>query len=48
MNCTKNGLLPISLPQAARNELAKIAPNQTITVDLPNQKVINRATAYSF
>lgn len=48
MNCTKNGLLPIILPQVVRDKLAKIAPDQTITVDLPNQKVINGATTYSF
>jgi 3-isopropylmalate/(R)-2-methylmalate dehydratase small subunit len=48
MNCTKNGLLPIILPQVVRDKLAEIAPDQTITVDLPNQKVINGATTYSF
>lgn len=48
MNCTKNGLLPIILPQVVRDKLAKIAPDQTITVDLPKQKVINGATTYSF
>ncbi|WP_010580948.1 3-isopropylmalate dehydratase small subunit [Liquorilactobacillus vini] len=48
MNCTKNGLLPIILPQAARNQLAKLAPDQEITIDLPKQKVINGTISYSF
>jgi 3-isopropylmalate/(R)-2-methylmalate dehydratase small subunit len=39
MNCTKNGLLPIVLPQAARDILAKATPEETITVDLEHQKV---------
>ncbi len=39
MNCTKNGLLPIVLPQAARDVLAKATPEETITVDLVHQKV---------
>ncbi|KRM05686.1 MAG: 3-isopropylmalate dehydratase small subunit [Liquorilactobacillus ghanensis] len=48
MNCTKNGLLPIILPQAARQHLAKLAPDQVITVDLPQQKVSCPDQTYFF
>ncbi|ANK60483.1 MULTISPECIES: 3-isopropylmalate dehydratase small subunit [Loigolactobacillus] len=39
MNCTKNGLLPIVLPQTARDILAKATPEETITIDLVHQRV---------
>ncbi|MFT8825722.1 MAG: 3-isopropylmalate dehydratase small subunit [Liquorilactobacillus mali] len=48
MNCTKNGILPIILPQSARNTLAQLAPDDEITVDLPQQKVICQDNVYSF
>ncbi|AUJ31122.1 MAG: 3-isopropylmalate dehydratase small subunit [Liquorilactobacillus nagelii] len=48
MNCTKNGLLPITLPQSARDYLAQLAPDQTITIDLPHQKVSCPSKTYSF
>ncbi|MGX7417214.1 3-isopropylmalate dehydratase small subunit [Carnobacterium gallinarum] len=39
MNCTKNGVLPIQLPQKVRLELANLTPSETVTIDLPNQLV---------
>lgn len=48
MNCTKNGVLPIQLPQAARDELAHLKSNQAIVVDLPNQVVKNGDQIYPF
>ncbi|MBZ2405663.1 3-isopropylmalate dehydratase small subunit [Liquorilactobacillus hordei] len=48
MNCTKNGILPIILPQAIRNTLAQMAPDDEITVDLPQQKVMWQDKTYSF
>lgn len=34
MNCTKNGILPIVLPQIAREKFAQLASNDEITVSL--------------
>ncbi|KRL06253.1 3-isopropylmalate dehydratase small subunit [Liquorilactobacillus hordei] len=48
MNCTKNGILPIILPQAIRNTLAQMASDDEITVDLPQQKVMWQDKTYSF
>lgn len=48
MNCTKNGVLPIKLPQAARNQLAQLSSDQAIVVDLPNQVVKNGEDTYPF
>lgn len=48
MNCTKNGILPIILPQAIRNNLAQMASDDEITVDLPQQKVMWQDKTYSF
>lgn len=42
MNCTKNGVLPIVLPREAREKLAKIAAEENVTIDLPNQQVISQ------
>ena len=48
-NCFKNGILPITLPQAQVDELAKLAtPTETFEVDLPNQKVTAGGKAYGF
>ena len=41
-NCFKNGILPITLPEAQIDELFKLAENQAgykLTVDLPNQTI---------
>lgn len=46
MNSTKNGVLAIILPEDQRQILAAIAPNEEITVDLPNQEV--RYADYTF
>ncbi|MGC6767130.1 3-isopropylmalate dehydratase small subunit [Enterococcus sp. LJL51] len=48
MNATKNGLLPIVLPLAARQKLAALPAAQTITIDLPKQQVLADGEAYSF
>ncbi|MBL1230238.1 3-isopropylmalate dehydratase small subunit [Enterococcus sp. BWB1-3] len=48
MNATKNGLLPIVLPLEARQKLAALPADASITVDLPNQQVIANDEAYSF
>jgi 3-isopropylmalate/(R)-2-methylmalate dehydratase small subunit len=46
MNSTKNGVLAIILPEDQRQILAAIAPDEEITVDLPNQEV--RYADYTF
>lgn len=45
MNCTKNGILPIKLPQSEREEIAKY---EYITIDLPNQTVSTNDDVYHF
>lgn len=48
MNATKNGLLPIALPQEARDELAALEPTAEVTIDLPEQQVITETKRYHF
>ncbi len=48
MNALKNGLLPISLPREALDELAKLDPQAEITIDLPNQVVVSGNQSYPF
>ncbi len=48
MNALKNGLLPVSLPRPALDQLAALAPEDKITIDLPNQKVIAGEYQYPF
>lgn len=48
MNCTKNGLLPIVLPQAARDVLAQATPDEKVTIDLAHQKVSYQDHIYQF
>ncbi|MFT8424350.1 MAG: 3-isopropylmalate dehydratase small subunit [Liquorilactobacillus sp.] len=48
MNCTKNGILPIILPQSTRDILSQLAPDDKITIDLPQQKVIWQDKMYAF
>jgi 3-isopropylmalate/(R)-2-methylmalate dehydratase small subunit len=45
MNCTKNGMLPISLDEDARKHLASYSE---ITVDLPNQTVSTPEKSFHF
>lgn len=45
MNCTKNGMLPITLDEAARKHLAQF---QEITIDLPNQTVTSPEQTFHF
>lgn len=48
MNATKNGLLPIALLKEELEQLAALDPDNTITIDLPNQKVLSSKNEYSF
>ncbi|WP_349532734.1 3-isopropylmalate dehydratase small subunit [Leuconostoc citreum] len=48
MNATKNGLLPIVLPEAERQILRDIKPDETITIDLPNQIVTYNNNQFHF
>ncbi|MBC6308396.1 3-isopropylmalate dehydratase small subunit [Listeria sp. FSL L7-1582] len=48
MNCTKNGILPISLPKEVRVKLAAIPANEEIAIDLPKQQVISSVRTYDF
>lgn len=48
MNSLKNGLLPISLPREALEQLAALKPTDEITIDLPQQKVISGENEYLF
>ncbi|MBA3924905.1 3-isopropylmalate dehydratase small subunit [Listeria rustica] len=48
MNCTKNGILPISLPKEVRVKLAAIPANEEIAIDLPKQQVISSVGTYDF
>lgn len=48
-NCFKNGILPITLPQAQVEELMSRADEkQEITVNLPDQKIIAGNMTYDF
>ncbi|MGP3640944.1 3-isopropylmalate dehydratase small subunit [Lentilactobacillus hilgardii] len=48
MNSTKNGFLAIKLPKDQREILAQAAPDEIITVDLPNQTVSYRDNQFPF
>lgn len=48
MNATKNGLLPIVLPAADRQQLRQIGPNESLIVDLPAQTVTYQNHHYHF
>ncbi|WP_313509819.1 3-isopropylmalate dehydratase small subunit [Enterococcus sp.] len=48
MNATKNGLLPIVLPLAVREQLAALPPATAISVDLPLQQVTIEENVYPF
>lgn len=48
MNAIKNGILPIDLPTAEREQLANISATETITIDLPQQLVKSSVGSFSF
>lgn len=48
MNATKNGLVPVTLPQTAREQLAKISRMTPVTVDLVQQEVRAGEYVYPF
>lgn len=47
-NELNNGMLPIVQPREVREQLAGLSPEQEITIDLPNQKIITPFGDYSF
>ncbi|HIX70204.1 MAG TPA: 3-isopropylmalate dehydratase small subunit [Candidatus Enterococcus stercoravium] len=48
MNATKNGLLPIALPKAAREQLAALPATAEIVIDLPTEVVRSGRDVWSF
>src|SRR5699024_7493446 len=48
MNATKNGLLPIALPKAAREQLAALPATAEIVIDLPAEVVRSGRDVWSF
>lgn len=48
MNATKNGLLPIALPKAAREQLAALPATAEIVIDLPAEVVRSGRNVWSF
>ncbi|CAH1853117.1 3-isopropylmalate dehydratase small subunit [Convivina intestini] len=48
MNATKNGLLPIVLPEADRAVLRQVKADELITINLPQQEVIYNTQAFHF
>ncbi|CAH1850286.1 3-isopropylmalate dehydratase small subunit [Convivina praedatoris] len=48
MNATKNGLLPIVLPEADRAILRQVKADELITINLPQQEVIYNTQAFHF
>lgn len=48
MNCTKNGILPIVMEKEIRKQLAVLAPQTMIEIDLENEVVITPKVSFSF
>ncbi|PEA55946.1 3-isopropylmalate dehydratase small subunit [Bacillus pseudomycoides] len=48
MNCTKNGILPIVMEKEIRKQLASIAPQTMIEIDLENEVIITPENRFSF
>lgn len=48
MNCTKNGILPIVMEKDIRKQLASIAPQTMIEIDLENEVIITPENRFSF
>ncbi|AFT81178.1 3-isopropylmalate dehydratase small subunit [Leuconostoc carnosum] len=48
MNATKNGLLPIVLPESERSVLRQVKSNEQISIDLPAQTVTYNDNTYHF
>lgn len=48
MNATKNGLLPIVLPEADRAVLRQVKADELITINLPQQEVIYNTQTFHF
>ncbi|MGT2667157.1 3-isopropylmalate dehydratase small subunit [Streptococcus rifensis] len=47
-NELNNGMLPIVQPKEVREQLAQLAPDQEITIDLPKQELITPFGTFSF
>ncbi|MBM7643159.1 3-isopropylmalate dehydratase small subunit [Streptococcus loxodontisalivarius] len=47
-NDLNNGILPIVQPLEVRQQLAALAPDEEVTVDLPNQKLITPFGTFDF
>ncbi|MDQ0222140.1 3-isopropylmalate dehydratase small subunit [Streptococcus moroccensis] len=47
-NELNNGMLPIVQPKAVREQLAQLAPDQEITIDLPKQELITPFGTFFF
>lgn len=47
-NELNNGILPIVQPREVREKLAQLAPTASITIDLPQQKILTPVGEFSF
>lgn len=47
-NELNNGMLPIVQPLEVRQKLANLAPDDEVTIDLPNQKIISPVGEFDF
>ncbi|PGZ95894.1 3-isopropylmalate dehydratase small subunit [Bacillus pseudomycoides] len=48
MNCTKNGILPIVMEKEIRKQLASVAPQTMIEIDLENEVIRTSEDSFSF
>ncbi|MGG0186383.1 3-isopropylmalate dehydratase small subunit [Bacillus rhizoplanae] len=48
MNCTKNGILPIVMGKEIRKQLASVAPQTMIEIDLENEVIRTPEDSFSF
>ncbi|CAK8053538.1 3-isopropylmalate dehydratase small subunit [Eupransor demetentiae] len=48
MNATKNGLLPVVLPEEDRKILRQVKSDELVTIDLPKQEVIYNTQVFHF
>ncbi|WP_369900463.1 3-isopropylmalate dehydratase small subunit [Bacillus manliponensis] len=48
MNCTKNGILPITLEKEVRNKLANLGPESVMEIDLEQELIKTAEKSFSF
>lgn len=48
MNCTKNGILPITLEKEIRNKLANLGPESIMEIDLEQEIIKTAEESFSF